>query len=389
MKKLKKFLLIIAIIAMVCNIYTISLATDADAEATPTPTPTATPTPTPTPTATPTPTPTATPTPTPTATPTPTPDIEWTDFSNAEFKLEKEGTSGAKVTITGVEDQENSTYYLVIRDNANKMDVSSFDTDDINSYSKLIYDTSDNCFYTKDSYIAGQVELNQELYATVLESNGAAAGETQVVCYGVKLTRYSEPTYNQAFYATHIVSGFTQIVTNFTHADYNDRKMEIKIGKITDMSILNKIKNEDVSGFSDLLKYAKSDSGIYDKTVDLVEEYGEMTYNTPFDLNLSNNSYYYLYVKPDEENGKYYPVEGISFALEWTNDDGVWGLFFYGDESFSWTDEVSATSSTSEDNTTLTTTLPQTGQTIAMAILGVVIIASGIVFIVKSRKYRV
>ncbi len=43
-----------------------------------------------------------------------------------------------------------------------------------------------------------------------------------------------------------------QIVTTFTHASENDRKIEIKVGKITDKTILNKLKNNDSSGFSDL-----------------------------------------------------------------------------------------------------------------------------------------
>lgn len=153
----------------------------------------------------------------------------------------------------------------------------------------------------------------------------------------MKLTRFDEAKYNDAFYATFMTYNSDQLITTFTHAEENNRKIEIKVGKITDKSILNKIKNKDSSAFSELMKYAKSNNGIYDQILDADNSYaikydagaGTTKNNSVIQLSgLQNEEYYYLYVKTDDENGKYISNEAVTLAQASAYGDGKWYMFF-------------------------------------------------------------
>lgn len=87
--------------------------------------------------------------------------------------------------------------------------------------------------------VAYYVELNQDLYASVVEKSGLTYN---VVTYGNKLERFSEAKYSDAFHSSLMTYKLDQIVTTFTHDSKNNRKIQIKVGKITDQSILTKIK---------------------------------------------------------------------------------------------------------------------------------------------------
>lgn len=192
------------------------------------------------------------------------------------------------------------------------------------------------------------VELNQDIYVSIMEIGDN--DNVNYVLYGKKIEKYTEPKYVDAFFATYLSYNSSQIVTTFTHSKDNKRKMQIKIGKINDKNILQKIKNNDGSGFSDLMTYAKSNSGIFDKIVnsndedylivydpDSIEDEG--TNGDIIQLNdLQNGEYYFLYVQPDDENGKYEFNEGVTLAKASTYSDGKWYLFFYGTDNFEWDD---------------------------------------------------
>ena len=84
----------------------------------------------------------------------------------------------------------------------------------------------------------------------------------------------------------------------------NARKINVKIGKVTDKSILRAIKNGETDCLQKLLDYAKNADSIYTGTVPLGR--AESITNK---LNLVNDEYYYVYMVLDDENGKYFPVE--------------------------------------------------------------------------------
>ncbi len=329
--------------------------------------------------------------------------LTWADFSKAKVSLtaNKELISSAELTITDVKLQEDSDYYAIITSSNSKPDfveIPEMSKDIINlKHNENDLTKLDTLSHTAlDKY----VELNQDLYLWVVERQYVAGtGKVQkFVLSGTKLTRYEEPKYSDAFFATHITSEGDQIVTKFTSSGTADRKLQIKIGKITDTSILKKIKNKDSSGFGDLMRFAKSNKGFYDKTSTLEAnsyaiEYcaGTSASGSKLPLidignELTDGAYYYLYVKADNENGKYVDQEAVTLATAQVfPEQKTWFMFFYGDEDFKWADFAESGSS---DNTQMPGTLPQTGQAVLIPISVVGAISVAIFFARKYKKYE-
>ncbi len=315
---------------------------------------------------------------------------DWTDFSKAKFELKKYGISKAIIEISNVTPKDNHFYYLFITSNSNKPSVNSTDDNRIS----LSYDKDSKTFKTSDiDKVAKYVELNQDLYATVLEKDGLT---DNISTYGNKLDRYKESMYSDAFFATFMTYDEDQIVTNFTHESSNNRQIQIKVGKITDTSILQKIKNKDTNGFSSLMAFAKSNSGLYDKTLnaDTNDSYaieynagsGTSKENSVIDLKgLKNEEYYYLYIRTIDENGKYTSNEAVTLAQASVYDSGNWYMLFYGSSDFKW----SEWGTTGGDDSVAPGILPKAGVKYAMygGIIFVVAL-SGVIAYKKYRKYN-
>ena len=220
--------------------------------------------------------------------------------------------------------------------------------------------------------------------------------------YGNKIERPVEPKYSDAFQSTTSLTYKDSLIcTNFIHGSSNDRKMQIKVGKITDMSILRKIKGQDSSGFADLLNFAKSSSAIYDKMLD-ADKSTDLKYTAYLDtsekrINLTgvdNEAYYYLYVKTDDENGKYISNEAVTLAQASTYSDGSWFMFFYGSGDFKWADfgstpDAGSTPTGGTDTTIAPTILPKAGfEKIIYVGIGLMIIGAGIISYKKYKKYQ-
>ena len=304
-------------------------------------------------------------------------DGDWTDFSKTKLELERTDLAGANLKISDVTIKEGSHYYLFITSNSNKPNVTSDDTTKI----YLSYNKDSKKFNAVD--LSKYVELNQELYATILEVK--SDNSEKIVLSGKKLERYAEPKYSDAFFATFMTNERDQILTSFTHSDENNRNIQIKIGKITDLSILSKIKNQDASGFASLLTFAKSNDGMYNKTIAARKNYYRIGYeagegyegdNTVNGLDgLKDGEYYFLYIKPDDENGKYITQEAVTLAQASVYEDGDWYLLFYGNEDFEWVDFGDV----EEDDTKAPVKLPDTGigkYIVIVSILAIVVIAS-------------
>lgn len=308
---------------------------------------------------------------------------EWTDFTNAKFELKKVGTSSCNLEISNVIPKSNSLYYLLITSNADKPKITS-DTE--KKKISLTYDSDNKKFYSHE--LEEYVELNQDLYASVIEENK----DKEVVIYGKKINRYSEPKYNDAFFATFMTNKKDQIITKFTYSGKADRNVQIKIGRVTDLSIIKKIKNGDNSGFESLLSLAKSNDGIFNKNVEIKKDSkSDVSYDANKDSNeedlikldnLQDGAYYFLYVKVDDENGKYITQEAVTLAQGQTYPGG-WSMFFYGDNNLKWPDYENTKQ---EDDSTAKGELPQTGIQ-ATVIISLIVIFTG-VGVFSYRQYR-
>ena len=164
----------------------------------------------------------------------------------------------------------------------------------------------------------------------------------------------------------------------------NARKINVKIGKVTDKSILRAIKNGETDCLQKLLDYAKNADSIYTGTVPLGRS--ESITNK---LNLVNDEYYYVYMVLDDENGKYFPVEDVSLyqALTYEKDGKTSkNLFDYLNDNFKWN---LGNDDTTIDNTTATGKLPQTGASIVIYVAITLVIVAGVIFAIKYKKYNI
>ena len=344
-------------------------------------------------------------------------NVQWTDFTNAEMKLEI-SSMDVILDISNIKTTSKSEYYYCITADNKKPDFKKS-----RGNVDIINDKSWNLFEKRnDGSIRGRiekyVELNQDLYLWIIES--------------VRLENaYIDENNEQCFYkSSYVVTGekltrpqlvYAEVIDGFSHMTYgNDsigfqipatgkRNFVLKIGKITDNNILNGIKNNKGEAWNNLLEYAKKSESIYNNRL-TTDEY--LTYNSNHDgqeliklKNLENDKYYYFYVVFDDENGKYYPVSGLTISKASVYKDGSWFMFLLGNDKFKWDNfgvtqtEISTIDSnakqTSQSTTTATTTkktnnpktLPYTGA----ATLGLVIIAmvgTAVFFKVRNDKYK-
>ena len=313
-------------------------------------------------------------------------------ISGVKIELKKNGDTNAIMEISGITPKENCSYYALINSDNSKPDISG----DISDKKILLtFDNNTNIF--KSLNVDSYVEFNKDIYVSIVEK-----GETSsnVIEYGISVKRFEEPKYADAFYATFMSSDLDQIVTNFTHASENNRKIQIKVGKITDKSILQKIKNQDSSGFSNLLDYAKSSVAVYNQILDANQNSSSISYNAGngqttgnavIDLKgLENGEYYYVYVKTDDENGKYISNEAVTLGRADIFLNNAWSIQFYGSSSFKWADFGNIDTSTEKKDTTTVTQkqLPYTGSTMIIFASILVVLVSGVIAYKKYRKYN-
>lgn len=166
------------------------------------------------------------------------------------------------------------------------------------------------------------------------------------------------------------------------------RKFKLKIGKITDNSILKKIKDGDYSGITELLEYAKKNEAVYTGNLTTTSKDYFRIDKALFDGRkiLQDKAYYYVYAQFDDENGKYYPIEGVTLGQAWFSsiNKNNWDLYAYTTDNFEWNN----LSGTNGDDTVAKDKLPNTGATIAIAISIIMLLASVITFKVKRDKYK-
>ena len=174
----------------------------------------------------------------------------------------------------------------------------------------------------------------------------------------------------------------------------NNRKMEVKIGKITDVSILNKLKNQDSTAFADLLKFAKSSQSIYDETLNAEEN---CSYAIRYDAENGNNKviklnglegkeYYYLHIKTDDENGKYISNEAVTLAQANLFDNGNWSMMFYESSEFEWADFGNITTEDGVDSSIAPGILPHAGTKETAIGIGIIALSIGVILLCKKIK---
>ncbi len=295
--------------------------------------------------------------------------IVWTDPSNIKFTV----TEDFYLKVTGL--KEDGKYYGFISNG--KIAPTVPDTGWIEnenlpvtnkpgfSISKYLEKSGDIYVWIYETQIVNNVRQNKCIIeAQKIERPALKKIGTRMKCYFL-----NEET------STHLFEAY-----NYENA----RKINVKIGKVTDKSILRAIKNGETDCLQKLLDYAKNADSIYTGTVPLGRS--ESITNK---LNLVNDEYYYVYMVLDEENGKYFPVEDVSLyqALTYEKDGKTSkNLFDYLNDNFKWN---LGNDDTTIDNTTATGKLPQTGASIVIYVAITLVIVAGVIFAIKYKKYNI
>ena len=231
---------------------------------------------------------------------------------------------------------------------------------------------TDDGNYAIESSARNAMQLADDLYAHVYNTNNEKVAD-------IKITK---PSFNNVNYFSGLSFSTwngSQLLFNLPF-DIADRKVTYKIGKITDNSILNKIKNGDSEGFSLLKKYAGDDSSpLYNETVTInsgngYKEDGAIIEGTK----MSDGAYYYLYAEFDTENGKYIPLTSVTLAKAsvYPTVDYHWYLFFYGSKDFNF-DGIEDIVTPSDPGSKQPSNLPATGErAIIISLIGITLVVS-------------
>ena len=344
---------------------------------------------------------------------------KFTDFSNAKYETELNWTT-ENLQIKGItpNSDNNTSYYYIITSNNTKPNIikttnGSIDTEKMkNTIENFSINTDENYIYTRN--ISKYAELNQDMYIWIIqesrlednyydENGNYVKYATRFVTDGKKITRAELPKLNlilQTFNIGYWNSTTSNEENNYTYINFNfpteveNRKFLLKIGRITDNSILSKIQKNDYTGITELLNYAKSHDSIYLQQLTTTSEAYFRSDTSLFDGNklLQNKGYYYIYVEFDDENGKYYPIEGVTLGQAWlSSSSDSWDLWAYTSDDFQWDNLSSTTQETpkkTEDDTVAKDIIPQTGVTYVALFSLVGITLLGVFFYKKYNKYK-
>ncbi|MBQ2916571.1 MAG: Ig-like domain-containing protein [Clostridia bacterium] len=342
---------------------------------------------------------------------------KFTDFSNAKYELLFDYSVDLK--ITGITPIENNSYYYIITSTNTKPTISTtsygaLDTENTVGVEGLSYNIDEKYIY--DTYLDKYLELNQDLYLWIIEDvrldasyaeseeNSYISHSTKFVVEGQKLTRPKLPQLNLILRSLSIWGG-TKEEQESTHISFRfpstveNRKFKLKIGKVTDNAILKKIQNNDYSGITALLEYAKNNKAVYEANLTTTSENYYSSKQALFDgvKLLQDDAYYYIYVEFDDENGKYYPIEGITLGQAWIADSKeYWDLWAYTEDNFEWNnlsssyteEEKEPVKEEVKDDTIAKDELPDTGVRMVV-IISIFTLAGAVVFFkIKNNKYK-
>lgn len=326
--------------------------------------------------------------------------------SNGNSEVVKSPLETAKVTveqlsnvrnyrflISDITPETNYTYYYTIGDGTS---VPEFSTD----YEQLKYDNTKKVFYsgTIEKYL--EIAKDQYVYVYARHLNDNSEFENELIVEKAKLEKPAQKKYTDVFYATIMTKlsadseGTAQILFNTPWDKATVRKVHLRIGKISDDTILKDIYNKKSNAFENLLAYSKTKTAIFDKTLNSnasdTAAGGIISNNVDNWIDASSitdDEYYFLYAVVEDENGKYVKTEGVTLARASKPTNDSFQLNFYDSTNFSWKSFDSGDTEPSvSDKTISPKTLPNTGSGIIVLVLGVIATVGGIVSYALYKK---
>ena len=329
--------------------------------------------------------------------------IDWTDFSSAKVKMVAEDNTDRanfEIVVENCNLKEDNEYYVHVSHTPNES-IKVNNQDDIydNWYENgtKTWQTNLNTTYNEinlNANVRNMFAENGDIYITICEIDKITR-VPKIVLKSKKIDRLELLPLTQR-----ISAYFLDDETNtFCWEIYgeNERKVNYKIGKVTDLELLRSLKDGKASAFEELMDYAKKSETIATGTVKLGRD------NTITDkLNLVDDEYYFVYLELDTENGKYYEIQDVSLYQALVSEEIGKHLYSITDKKFEWNldeeepkeepekeqekePEKEQENKKPEDNTIAKDDLPDTG-------INIVIIAIAIVFLMISvitfKKYK-
>lgn len=246
--------------------------------------------------------------------------LVWTDTSKATFTID----SNYYLNISNITELQHHYYYVFITNSSTEPKLELDDSSIITNHNGLFNNKWD---------VKKFLEKKDDLYYWLCEEQfnyETGKREHKFIVSGKKLERPAQKAIGSRINCFFNYDG-TGIYLYEPYDYQNTRNIKLKIGTITDNSILLALKNNESNALSRLLAYAKSANSIYTGTVVLGRS-NSITAN----MNINNKAYYYVYAVLDDENGKYYPVEDVSLYQALVSDAVGKNLFNYLDEQFTW-----------------------------------------------------
>ena len=257
---------------------------------------------------------------------------EWADFSGVNVEINKEANGVVTTAILKISNipidklSEQTMYYILIHNQKNiQISANTLEDDAVGSIN--VRTDKETVKNFSDSKIRDCLENNGDIYVTIVEKK--YTGEYKKVLEDKKVERPSLLPLGsrmQCYFFNDYTAAFFKEVSNS-----ETRKINIKIGEITDKNILLSIKNGEANCLQKLMNYAKTAESIYSITVP-VGRSSSVTSN----MNLVNDKYYYVYMEMDDEDGKYYPVEDVSLYQALVNEWVGKNLCDYLSNDFKW-----------------------------------------------------
>lgn len=309
--------------------------------------------------------------------------LTWTDFSNVTFEWSNYTETdhrAPRLNINGVEFNNTSSYWFYMTNDASASPDLSKLGEDLN-YWKVISDGT-----ISSASLLEYIQLNGNLYIWIAEVQGR---EKQIVVNAKEVERLEQAPLTKRLVGYFSSDGGS--VFCFEPYDSLTRRINVKIGRMTDETILRNIKNNTANAMSDLLSYAKS--------ADLIYEEKGITFGTAINIpdvvNFTDDAYYYAYIELDDENGKYYPVEDVELYQASVSEAG-WTLLNHTDRDFVYNidDDIDVNTGNNQntnnqqDNTIAPGKIPQTGINAAIISIIVVLAAVSSFIAYKTTKYR-
>ena len=320
--------------------------------------------------------------------------IEWTNFENAKPEIisDSQFKTNFKILIQDVSLNERNIYYFHLSNNSNEKIIFK-GTDDIKNDNEKDYadqtwigtlNTVNNQLYFDNFDYTSIFDKDGEVYLTICEED-FDTGLPKILLENYKLERLPMEDLTKRINA-YFLDDSTSV---FCYELYGEsaRNINYRIGRVTDMQLLQKIKDGDASAFEELLEYAKNNDSIFEGTVS-TEGKSESILN---DLNLIDDAYYYIYLEVDTENGEYRQIEDIALCQGRVTQNTKF-LYNLTDPAFEWNlddngNNLNNNQSENKEDPTVSPSgrLPYAGRNIIILIS---IVSTIVVSIVLYKKYK-